>query len=621
MSKIQQSVIKFFNYLKTFEQFYGNECITLPAFLTLYLDYDTDYNPLRNAILSKTKKNEVQINKDCLNFIVQNNECAIESFLNADEYFGSSIKVSGTLENALRCSFEKLYQCSLHHFIYFFITGCEDSARDTLREYFRASFDLDVDTIMIQVWESNLKSNCNTDFVLPKRMESYAKVLDGKRPDYQFNLMEETKDIAWNTFKKSFANNILLISEYESFPDTLVYNMAYQVEHQKTEPLRQEKIFIHIDVQDIVVEHYSNEDMVRHLKEMVEDILSLKNYKQIVIYFENIDLLMIQKDGYSYLYLLLPVFNNENIRVIVNMSASEYLILIKDWRFAKCFYAIAFNEAVREEIIPATLSTIIRTSIYHGVLISYEMIDTAILFAKALESDEILPGLRNVIDFAMGVAKSKGKLEVDVDDFIENFKFEFSEYEKQSDELKELIAYHEAGHYVVSRFCEHYTAVYTELISIISTAEFGGVNIMEYDSSMVKDYGYDFYLESLAVSLAGRAAEELFISRISSGAESDLQAATELATNMISTLGLDQEATIKGNENLKSEKSLNEVAGKVNDLMDKAYSLALSSLDKHEEYVHTLAELLLEKKIVSRNEILKLEYEEDGIVKLKRGDN
>lgn len=64
----------FFNYLKSFGRYFGNDCLTLFGFITIYLNYDTDRNLIRQAILKFSKKSREQINIDCLEFIKSKKE-------------------------------------------------------------------------------------------------------------------------------------------------------------------------------------------------------------------------------------------------------------------------------------------------------------------------------------------------------------------------------------------------------------------------------------------------------------------------------------------------------------------------------------------------------------------
>lgn len=625
---IAPGVVQFFSYLRNFSRFYGKDIVTVAGFVTLYLDYDTDYNPVRQYIIEKSGKDKIQMNRDCLNFILSNSENGMnQSFLNAEEYFGKDICISQRLDSILSSviNSETITEVSdIHEFMYHVLSEKNLWFRKLMKNYFGSSFNVDFVALMRRLKSrvGNSKYISRTCFEVPGELAKYAKVIDGKREDFNIATRDDTKDTIWNVFPKSFANKVVLISEYYDMPEEFIFNMAYQVEHDRTEPLREKNYFIHIDFQYIVVKYFDDRELISKLKELVDAIISIKNKKQFIIYLQNINVLMVSREkGYNYLYLFIPIFDDKELKVIFNISESEYNMLMVDWRLARNLYGIELDEPIKEEIVPTIMPSIFRSSIYHGVLISHDMIETAKLFAKALDPDEFIPGYKNVIDFAMGVARSNGRHEVLEDDFIENFKVEFHEYEKQSEEFKELVAYHEAGHFLVSRFCEHFKAVYPDLISVVSTRDFGGANIMDFDPSMVKDYGYEFYLEDLAMTLAGRASEELFLGGISSGAESDLQQATILATKMVSTLGLDKSNNfaIKGNENLRSEKSMNEVSDKVNEIMEEAYELAKEMLTKYEEYVHVLAELLLERKIVSRKEILSYEVMNDGgIVTLVR---
>ena len=108
-----------------------------------------------------------------------------------------------------------------------------------------------------------------------------------------------------------------------------------------------------------------------------------------------------------------------------------------------------------------------------------------------------------------------------------------------TEEDKKMTAYHEAGHAIVSHLLPSQDPV--TRISIIPTSKgAGGYTLMP----PVKDVSYEFkheMEETIAVSLAGRVAEELIFNDFSGGASSDIKQATQLARRMVTVYGMSEE--------------------------------------------------------------------------------
>ena len=108
-----------------------------------------------------------------------------------------------------------------------------------------------------------------------------------------------------------------------------------------------------------------------------------------------------------------------------------------------------------------------------------------------------------------------------------------------TEEDKKMTAYHEAGHAIVSHLLPSQDPV--TRISIIPTSKgAGGYTLMP----PVKDVAYEFkheMEETIAVSLAGRVAEELIFNDYSGGASSDIKQATQLARRMVTVYGMSEE--------------------------------------------------------------------------------
>lgn len=176
-----------------------------------------------------------------------------------------------------------------------------------------------------------------------------------------------------------------------------------------------------------------------------------------------------------------------------------------------------------------------------------------------------------------------------------------------SDKDKKLTAYHEAGHAVVSRFLESQKDI--KEVSIIPRGIAGGYTM--YKTNEDKYYvSKTEMLEKLIALLGGRASEKIFLNDISTGASNDLEVATDIAKNMVTIYGMsDKVGPISINlekdpyqMQLFGEGMENSIGQEVKSLIDNAYSKAQALLIQHEDKVHQLAGLLIEKEVVSEEE-------------------
>ncbi|MBR1539852.1 MAG: hypothetical protein IJ629_01505 [Clostridia bacterium] len=615
-------VRRFFEYLKTCKgKFFGMNVLTLPGFISIYLNYDTDYNPFRNAILNCSMKLEKEMTVDCLKFIKEHSEGnPVYSELNEEELLGKRVKVSKPLDVVLTEALNQKFD-NLHEFMFFVLSTKWKTAKSTIVSYFERVYEVDFNEMM-KIAKSRLAEldEEEEEYQLSENLSKYARVIDGKREDYKLFVGEDYKDTIWGNFLKLRTRSLILIIDHLARIEKYAYNMAYEVCHDISCSTRNDIVLIEVDVQKIVQYCVDEEEFVEAIQKAVENLLSLKDKEKLVIYLKNYNVLLKNRgNGFSYLFYTFPLFQDEELHFLIAFDEDEVKAVSGNNRFL--YYFELFDCAIpeKEEFVPYILGETFSLVLYHGVYADKNDIERALQYVKALNFGGSINGTDSLLDFAMAYANSQGRNEILESDYMEHFKINFHEQEKQSLGYKMLVAYHEAGHFVVSRFCQHYKAIYSDLISTVSVSDTGGVNVLESDESAFESNDYNFYLESLAMELAGRASEELYLTAISAGAVCDLEQATAVATAMIAKFGLDKskDFKIKGNENLKSEKSLNEVSEKVDALLEEAYELATEMLQEHEEYVHSLAQILLEKRIISRKEILSMEYEEDGKVLLR----
>ena len=179
---------------------------------------------------------------------------------------------------------------------------------------------------------------------------------------------------------------------------------------------------------------------------------------------------------------------------------------------------------------------------------------------------------------------------------------------------KKLTAYHEAGHAVVSKFLPTQDPVHQ--VSIVPRGRAGGYTM--YRPLEDKSYRSKTEMEENIVSLlGGRVAEKMILNDISTGAQNDIQRATEIARNMVTkygmsdvlgpmTFGDDNDEVFLGkgfaHSRTYSEEVAREIDSEISKIIQTAYKKAENILADHIEKLHTVAGLLLEKEKIDGEE-------------------
>ena len=188
---------------------------------------------------------------------------------------------------------------------------------------------------------------------------------------------------------------------------------------------------------------------------------------------------------------------------------------------------------------------------------------------------------------------------------------------------KRITAYHESGHAIVAKLMKHCDDVHE--VSIIPRGMAAGYTITlpeNDDNHMTKGK----LLDDIAMMLGGRAAEELVIKDISTGASNDIQRATQLARKMVTEWGMSESI---GNMYLGSSEEVflgrdyqthlnysEEVAAKIDEevkiIIDTQYQVALNILKENRSIMDAMVKALYEKETIYEDEINALFGEESS---------
>lgn len=221
--------------------------------------------------------------------------------------------------------------------------------------------------------------------------------------------------------------------------------------------------------------------------------------------------------------------------------------------------------------------------------------------------------IANVCNEAALIAARKGKSAVDMSDFQDAVDRVIGGLEKKnkiiSPEEKKIIAYHEAGHAICGWFLEHAYPLLKVTIVPRGTAALG---YAQYTPKEQYLYNTDQLNDQICMTLGGRASEEIFFGKISTGAQNDLQQITRIGYAMVTVYGMNAKVgnisfydPQQDNSFTKpySDETARLIDEEVRKLIDVAYERTKRLLTEKKGDVEKLAEALLEKEVLFQSDV------------------
>jgi len=235
--------------------------------------------------------------------------------------------------------------------------------------------------------------------------------------------------------------------------------------------------------------------------------------------------------------------------------------------------------------------------------------------------------LANLVNEAALLSARRGKKTIQQEELEEGIMRVIAGPEKKtrllSEEERKITAYHELGHAIVGHYLEHTDEVHK--ISIISRGQALG-----YTISLPREDRYlttkTALMEQLAMTLGGRAAEELVFHEVTTGAANDLEKVTSIAKQMIMRYGMSEKLGPRvlgrnhdmpflgremGAEPDYSEEIAREIDDEIRRVIEEAHQLAVTTLKTHIDELHKLSGLLIERETIDKDQFERLLAGED----------
>jgi cell division protease FtsH len=237
--------------------------------------------------------------------------------------------------------------------------------------------------------------------------------------------------------------------------------------------------------------------------------------------------------------------------------------------------------------------------------------------------------LANLVNEAALLAARRGKKTIEQEELEEGIMRVIAGPEKKtrllSEEERKITAYHELGHAIVGHFLEHTDDVHK--ISVISRGQALG-----YTISLPREDRYlttkTALMEQLAMTLGGRAAEELVFHEVTTGAANDLEKVTSIAKQMIMRFGMSEKLGPRvlgrnhdmpflgremGAEPDYSEEIAREIDDEIRRVIEEAHDLAVRVLKEHMDQLHRVSGILIERETIDKDQFERLLAGEDEL--------
>ncbi|QYA25528.1 ATP-dependent zinc metalloprotease FtsH [Gramella sp. MT6] len=299
---------------------------------------------------------------------------------------------------------------------------------------------------------------------------------------------------------------------------------------------------------------------------------------------------------------------NTNVIVIAATNRADVLdkALMRAGRFDRQIYVDLPDLNERKEIFEVHLSPLKKVA---------DELDTEFLAKQT-------PGfsgadIANVCNEAALIAARKGNKAVGKQDFLDAVDRIVGGLEKKNKIItpseKKAIAFHEAGHATVSWMLEH-AAPLVKVTIVPRGQSLGAAWYLPEERLIVRP---EQMLDEMCAALGGRAAEKVIFNKISTGALSDLEKVTKQARAMVTIYGLNDavgnltyyDSSGQSEYNFTkpySEKTSELIDKEISNLIEEQYKRALDLLEHNKDKLTQLAEILLDKEVIFKDDLEKI---------------
>lgn len=494
-----------------------------------------------------------------------------------------------------------------------FLAAVAEKIPKDILSYLRA---LDADTKVFKSTFSNVESKDKKSNMLSNDLKNFLTVLNDKyEKGTKCPILGRDKECetVWKTLQKKTKRNVILVGEPGVGKSSIAKKITYDIVNGDCPECFKDFYVVSLNVNSLIAGTMYRGQAEEKFQKLVDFLEKTDN---VILFIDEIHTILgagASREGEMDLAnALKPILAEDKVRVIGATTEEEYeKYFSKDGALKRRFRSVEVKEPSSKKVYPMLKNAIANLSSYHDVRISKTMVEYIILISACFNYETKNPDRTiDLVDLAMVTAKTDGKTVVDKESVLKNFSICFEQFEKMDYRVKKSTAYHEAGHYLAWRMSDKLKDLEGIAVSIMPAEDYLGITVFdELDNEVTVSPDMDYYIDSIAMRLAGRVAEKMYTDTFSSGASADIEHATKRAYylvakyGMIDDFGKNRVYFDTENYSMCSEKVVDNINTEIDKIIEKAYQRAEEILTENEVYLKKLVNQLMRKGILSKKDL------------------
>lgn len=474
------------------------------------------------------------------------------------------------------------------------------------------TFDFSIEEIKQTIKQAKIQ--IASRIIIPKSLQKYVRNLAEVVPNSgaeKLSARDEEIEKLWTCLCSKQKSNAILVGEQGVGKTTLAIEVVRQIAIKECPKLLSRYSVLEINTLKLLelaeTSMFTYGKTLRNLLEFIK-----ANEKKVILYIDN---LLHVKCEATLLRCFLLCIKSYNVKTIASVSLEDFdKFFTTDVALMKYLNPILLEEPEVEEIYPMLKTRINKIQKAYGVKISEKMIRFAILTGLHLSSSNSAnpESTLDIINFALADAKRKEQKEVSKLNILSYYYIDFKLAKKTNEDEKWITAYHEAGHYLVSKMSPNIKNLKNAFVSILPIEGALGLTASYDNFGQQLTFSKEYFIDEIAFSLGGRVGEASYTSKFSSGAQADLIAANTMAEKLVLSYGL---SDIEGEQNksymignyIKDALLTDELRLKINNEISKiiaqAYKRAEEIINENKELLEEIVQRLIEDGVLMGDEL------------------
>lgn len=478
--------------------------------------------------------------------------------------------------------------------------------------------------------ESNLQDykNIPKKIVLDKDMQTFCTILNDEFSENQMReILGRDKEVEglFDILLKRTKRNAILVGEAGVGKTAIVEELTRRIVAGQCPEELKGCVVIQIDTNSIIAgTKYRGEAEIRFKK--IQTLLT--KYPYIIAFIDETHTVLgagaCEESSADMGNALKPILAKNNARIIGATTSLEYdKYFNKDPAFKRRFEKIEVKAPKIDQVYDMIKNRVKALEKYHDVKISKKMVEKCIYMASCFNMKSKNPDRTiDLLDKVMAKAKKLNYKNVNVKCIENVYASNYEKYNAMTIEEKKLIAYHEAGHYIVDKTLLGKNKKFIA-VTIVPADDYLGANL--YEKIALNQYlqTKTDLVNDIASYLGGRIAEKMYNNDLSSGASDDLKCATQIAYSMITKYGMgikignNRVYEDSPEDKMYNESIISSIDIEVNKVISKAYALAEKILKDNKVTLDIIVEKLLQNGIVSGKELDEIVKQNEPVNEIK----